>query len=358
MSEFNVIPTPEQINAANASADEILKNEPQFNSTLSEAELMAIKQMEEEAERQVQAKLKGEQVVRPDLADKTEQVRVAVGKSYEIDNQASQGKPIIEKPVIKPKVTVPNEIKYEKPINLPFDLIPLPSEGKIYPHKKSHVKVAYLNAMSENILTSPNLIQSGKFLEVLLNYQILDDDITYENLHVGDRNAIMIWLRATGYGEMYPVVIYDNDGNPFEAVIDLNTLKYKRLTVEPDEEGLISYYLTRSKKNIKFKFLNEGENNELEELQKIELESGNDILNSVTNRLEKMIIEIDGVRDREAIKKFIKIIPAGDSRDLRNYYDEIEPNVDLSIKVEAPGGGFVETFLPINFNFFWPDYRA
>ena len=60
------------------------------------------------------------------------------------------------------------------------------------------------------------------------------------------------------------------------------------------------------------------------------------------------------------------MMPIADSRAIRNYYDEIEPNVDLRIQVEVPeykdengevhGGDLIETFLPINVNFFWPDF--
>jgi hypothetical protein len=57
--------------------------------------------------------------------------------------------------------------------NSPFDVIPLPSEGKLYRNKKSNVKVSYMTTADENILTSPNLIKSGEFLEILLNRKIL-----------------------------------------------------------------------------------------------------------------------------------------------------------------------------------------
>ena len=113
--------------------------------------------------------------------------------------------------------------------NMSFDLIPLPSEGKIYRSKKANVKVAYLTTSDENILTSPNLLQSGEFLEILINRKLLERDLRYRDLHVGDRNAIMLWIRATGYGEMYPVTLYDENNEPFETEINLNNLKVKKL---------------------------------------------------------------------------------------------------------------------------------
>ena len=50
----------------------------------------------------------------------------------------------------------------------PFDVIPLPSGGLLYPGQQGNVKVEYMTAMDENILTSPNLIKSGKVIDILM----------------------------------------------------------------------------------------------------------------------------------------------------------------------------------------------
>lgn len=374
MDKLNVIPTQEQINAANAANDAILAEASiQSNIKIPDSELEAIRQMELEAEEHVKRIKEGGQIIRPDLAETENQRKVAVGTAYSnsVQNE-TKVRPPIEKPIVQskpitPKADISNHT--QKQINAPYDLIPLPSEGKIYPHKKSHLKVAYLNASDEDVLTSPNILQSGEFLKIIIDGKILDEGVTYDSLHIGDRNAIMIWLRATGYGEMYPIVAFDNDSRPFEAVIDLSTLPYKKLGAEPDEEGLFTYILPVSKKTLKFRLLNVKETEELEDLIQFELDSEDyKYSKSITHRLEKMIVEIDGVRDSNAIYNYIKIMRAGDSRGLRNYYDEIESGVDLNIKVETPtyktdsgevrGGDLIETFLPINLNFFWPDFRA
>jgi hypothetical protein len=92
-----------------------------------------------------------------------------------------------------------------------------------------------MTTADENILTSPNLLQSGEFLNVLIR-KILEPDLRYNDLLVGDRNAIMIWLRATGYGEMYPVTLLDENGDAFDTELNLNELKTKELGAEPDDE--------------------------------------------------------------------------------------------------------------------------
>ena len=112
---------------------------------------------------------------------------------------------------------------------IPFDVLPLPSKGLLYPGREDTVKVQYLTASDENVLTSQNLIKSGKVLDVLLARKVKDLNMPVGNLLVGDRNAIMIWLRATGYGEKYNVMLTDpNTYEEFEYEVDLNLLKTNR----------------------------------------------------------------------------------------------------------------------------------
>jgi hypothetical protein len=58
-----------------------------------------------------------------------------------------------------------------------YDVVTLPSQGIHYENKKKSVKVAYLTAADENILTSPNLVQNDMVVEELLRRKILDKDI-------------------------------------------------------------------------------------------------------------------------------------------------------------------------------------
>jgi len=242
--------------------------------------------------------------------------------------------------------------------NSPFDVIPLPSQGKVYRNKKQNIRVSYMTTADENILSSPNLLQSGEFLSILINRKILEPELRYKDLLVGDRNAIMIWLRATGYGEMYPVTILDENENPFEAEINLNELKTKNLGAEPDEEGLFDYKFKLSQVDAKFKFLTCGEIEDIDKLVESEKENGVLVDNSTTYMFEKMIVQINGNRDKNAIKDFVSSIRIKDGKDFNKYVQSIESGIDLNISVGTPGGGSVDTFLPLNLGFFWPDFRV
>lgn len=239
--------------------------------------------------------------------------------------------------------------------NAPFDVIPLPSLGKLYKNKKANIRVGYMTTADENILTSPNLLQSGEFLEILINRKILEADLRYKDLLPGDRNAIMIWLRATGYGEMYPVTLLDELDEPFETEINLNELKTKKLTVEPDEDGLFHFTLPLAKKDVRFKLLTVGDIDNIEKLLEKEKKDGVLVNNTTTYRFEKMIIEVNGSRDRGMIREFSNSIRISDAKKFNDYVESIESGIDLNIEVTTPGGGSIATFLPLNVNFFWPN---
>lgn len=243
----------------------------------------------------------------------------------------------------------------------PFDVIPLPSKGLLYPGHQGTVKVEYLTATDENILTSPNLIKSGKVLEILIEKKVKESPVPFDQLLVGDRNAIMIWLRATGYGEMYPVKLTDpNSGVEFETEINLSELKTKELPegVEPDERGEFTFVLPRTKKKIKFKLLTVGdERNILVRSEKYEKATKSQISNTLTYRLQAQIKEIDGNRDINFIQQFINVMPAYDSLKFREFSDSIEPGIDMSAEVEGPTGSF-QAPITIGLNFFWPNVRV
>lgn len=261
------------------------------------------------------------------------------------------------------KLELPDEEKYaalsQPQIDAPFDVIKLPSEGLLYKNRGSSLKVAYLNATDENIITNPNLLRSGKFLEVLINRKILDPTLRYKDLHVGDRNAIMIWLRSTGYGPMYNIILNDPENNyaEFEAEIDLSELPIKNLSIKPDEDGYFSLKLPLSKKTITFRLLTVGDVEDVDDhIESMTEEVGPEFTDASTYTLKKQIISVDGVTDSETVINFVeKGMRIGDVRAFRKYVNEIESGIDMNLTVGTPGGGSIKTFLPLNTSFFWPD---
>jgi hypothetical protein len=112
------------------------------------------------------------------------------------------------------------------------------------------------------------------------------------------------------------------------------------------------FTLPNSKYNIKFKLLNGSDqkkiDQELDGLKKLNPK----VLPEITTRLKHIITSVDGETDTKTIREFVdKYLSAIDSRELRNYIKKIQPDVDLTVKLENGE----EAILPIGTGFFWPD---
>jgi|TARA_R100000908_G_C3755398_1_gene149848 hypothetical protein len=240
---------------------------------------------------------------------------------------------------------------------VPFDVIELPSKGLLYQNCGGSIKIEYMTAEDENILTSPNLVQSGKVLDVLMERKIKEEGLNAKDLLLGDRNAIMVFLRSTAYGEMYPVKLTDpSTGEEFETEIDLSKLEVKQIGASPDENGLFSFDLPKTKKTIKFRLLTARDEEDLvksEEKRKKLLQ--NKVSQLLTSRLALQIMDVDGNKDKSYIQQFVQYLPAFDSLELRKYMEEIEPGIDLRADVESPSGASFRALVPITVRFFWPN---
>jgi hypothetical protein len=358
----NVFPTPEQMRLANETGDMInnqfQKENKEFVNQVSEAERAAMEEMKRRTEEQL--RLRNEQLKKnQEAADKLERENKMLmnqnnnggNNTVPPNNQYSN-----QYPMEQPKPNQNIEYISQPQMNQPFDLLPLPSGGKLYPSKKKTIKVAYLTTADENILTSPNLIESGDFLEILLNRKILEPELRYKDLIPGDRDAIMLWLRATGYGEIYPIEVYNKkDDTTFETDVDLSKLKTIELTVEPDSEGLFHFQLPTSKAMIKFKLLTIGD---IEYIEKLSERNKDSLINEgVTLLLKHQIVDVNGNRDRNFINQFVDNMRILDSKELRKYMNDISCGIDMNIEVQAPGGESIKTFLPLTVKFFWPDFQ-
>lgn len=391
----SVIPTKEMIEKANQTGIEISKayekqimsgDLPQSEIDMAQQNIEKIQhikvselhggpnedaaaaEMKRRTEEQMIMKKQGQPVTQSLFYEKNQPAQATVTSGHQASHTPESYKPVENVPepkqtfdVYNPPVSKESQVgrvSYQEPdYTGPYDILELPSKGLIYPHKQGRIKVGFLTAADENILTSPNLLANGKFLEVLLDRKILTPGIRARDLHVGDRNALMIWLRSTGYGEKYPIEVNNPvTGELIETEIDLNILKIKSLNETPDEEGLFSYILPKSKKMVKFKLLTVGEEEEIEELVDKDIqEIGSYYSKGPTLTLQKQIIEIDGIRDEKIKNKMIMNLPIMDSMAFKKHVIDIESGIDLRISIEVPGGEPFDTFLPINTSFFWPD---
>jgi len=239
--------------------------------------------------------------------------------------------------------------------SISYDIVELPSRGIHYSNNKKSVKVAYLTASDENILSSPNLIQTNSVVMELLKRKVIDRDINAEDIVEEDKQAILIFLRNTAFGSEYNVTLVDpKTEKEFKIEVDLSSLNFKKFDLVPDANGEFSYNMTKSKVDVTFKFLTQKQENEIKEINKSW--NGIGFAPIITKQLEGMVKSVKGNREQMNIRNFIETLPIKDSQDFRKFIDLNKPGLDLSQKVIAPSGEEVQFQIGFGVEFFRPFY--
>jgi hypothetical protein len=209
-----------------------------------------------------------------------------------------------------------------------------------------------MTARHEDILTNANYIRQGTVLDKLLK-ELIVTDIDYNELLVGDKNALLIAARILGYGKDYTITYGGK-----EVVVDLIQLSEKQVdfSLFKAGENEFSFALPNSGNVITFKLLTHGDEQKIEAeikgLQKINPNSSTDL----TTRLKYMVTSVNGDRDIKSIRDFVdNALLAPDARALRKYYVTVSP--DLNMKFIPQNEDYVGEGIdiPIGLNFFWPD---
>jgi hypothetical protein len=244
----------------------------------------------------------------------------------------------------------------------PTEVIDLPSKGLIYPESSplssGTIELKYMSAKEEDILTNQNFIQKGIVIDKLLQSMIVDKKIDYNELILGDKNAILVAARILGYGAEYEVEITDKYGKKIPTKINLSQLENKSIKEELFTKGKNSFdfILPQSKVNVTFKLLNHKDEMEIEkEIQGLKKAFPNESFD-ITTRLKHQIISINGDSSVEKVRYFVDNMLLTDSRALRKYIAEIMPDLDMTFSYEDSKGDIVEgVSIPMNINFLWPD---
>lgn len=243
---------------------------------------------------------------------------------------------------------------------IPTEIIELPSKGMLYPLdnplSSGTIELRYMRAREEDILTNRNYISQGIVFDKLMQSLIVSK-IKYDDLIIGDKNAILIASKVLGYGKDYQ---FRHHGQIIN--VDLTDIKDKEIDYDLFSQRIneFGYELPFSGNKVTFKFLTHGDEIKIEKeikgLKKLDAEESFDI----SVRLKFMITSVEGKRDQGSIRDFVdNYMTAKDSKALRDYSNKISPDVDLKYypkdedgKIDYTQEGIV---IPINLNFFWPE---
>ena len=265
------------------------------------------------------------------------------------------------------KQAVQQSIK-ENAYAFPTENITLPSKGKGYakdnPLSSGQIEMKYMTAKEEDILTSQNLIKKGTVLDKLFQSLILSP-IDYNDLLIGDKNAIMVAARILGYGSDYkfdltcPMCSHINHMD-----VNLSTLENIKFDIDAldllGENGFLEWEMPTSKRKITFTIpthrMEESVRREMDAKKKT-IKDG--VSPEVTTRFKHMIISVDDNDDKKHVRNFIdNEFLSRDSLAFRDYLGTIQPDIDFNIDFECSEcehNG--EVALTIDAGFFWPQSK-
>jgi hypothetical protein len=243
----------------------------------------------------------------------------------------------------------------EHKLSFPTETIELPSKGLIYPEdnplSSGKIEMKYMTAKEEDILSNQSYIQNGTVLDKLLKALIVSK-VNYNDLIVGDKNAIMVAARILGYGKDYR---FEYKGE--EVEVDLSTLENKEFNESFITKGVneFKFTLPTSGVELTYKLLSHKDeisiDEELRGLKKINKTADP----SVSTRMKYMILSVNGDSDRKTVREFVDTyFLASDARSFRKHISEHQPDVNLVAQVELING-VEDVEIPITLNFFWPD---
>ena len=236
---------------------------------------------------------------------------------------------------------------------LPTETVELPSKGLLYPEgselAKGTIEIKYMTTKEEDILTNQSYIKNGTVLDKLMKSLIISK-INYDDLLIGDKNAIMVASRILGYGAEYTFNYLGESHTVDLSQVENKSLKEELFTSHVNE---FTFTLPKSGNVITFKLLSHKDEQditrELEGLKKINKDASPEL----STRLKYLLLSVEGKRDKKDIREFVdNYLLAQDSRALREYIREIQPDVDLTF---FPDGGNDRINIPIGISFFWPD---
>tara|TARA_R110000772_G_scaffold40026_1_gene93830 strand:+ start:473 stop:1318 length:846 start_codon:yes stop_codon:yes gene_type:complete len=250
---------------------------------------------------------------------------------------------------------------------VPTEFVELPSKGKFYGpnhplHNQETIEVKQLTAKEEDLLTSRALLKKGVALERVISSIIIDKNINANSLLVGDRNAILVSARVSGYGNEYSTKITCPscaETQPYSFDLN-NTFTYngqdlKDTDASRNEDGTFTTMLPRSKVEVCFRLLKGSDERAL--LQQVEnARKKRKDENAVTRQLKQIVVSVNGSEDQSNVNYVIDNMPSMDARHLRTVYKIATPNIDMTQNFACVECDYEQEMeVPLTADFFWPD---
>ena len=250
---------------------------------------------------------------------------------------------------------------------IPTEFVELPSGGRFYTeghplHGQDSLEIKQMTAKEEDMLTSRTLLKKGVALDRVIDSVIIDRRIDADQLLVGDKNAIIISTRVSGYGSEYTTqVTCPNCNATQEYTFDLNDTKVyhgenaNAYELQDHNDGTFTAKLPKTKLNVRFRLLT-GQDEKRMLMQLEEARKRKRPEQTITLQLQNMIISVENDDTPATIGYLIENMPSADARHLRTAYKLAAPNIDLTQHFECGECTHEQDMeVPLTADFFWPD---
>jgi len=245
----------------------------------------------------------------------------------------------------------------------PTEFVELPSKGR-YPtgHPlcgQDTIEIRYMTAKDEDLLTNQSLLRKGLAIDRVIDSLIKNKSIKGDQLYIGDRNAILIYARASAYGNIYKTKVscpscsavskQNFDLNEHEVYAGDN---YEQYGIEITDKMTFKTTLPLSGILAEIRPLIGKD-----EQQLVRKNKGKKILdNIITNQMKQFVISFNEHKDRKVVDHVINNMTAMDSKHLRNVFKAISPDLQIKDLFECPECGHEEEMtVPFGADFFWPN---
>ena len=245
------------------------------------------------------------------------------------------------------------------------ETVKLPSKGRFYPessslHGVAELQIKHLTAKEEDILANEDNLARGDVFDVLINSILIDKSIDSSELLEGDKMALLIAARITGYGSDYVIE------GLCPACKKVNQFTFNLEECLEEQENTLPEGVTEE--DGVFRFAGETEN--LEFGIRVLNSADKDYLSKQKDRrgelringsetidfLNMVVVDVNRVTDTALLNKLFDVLSIADVRKIKSNYAKISPSVNIVQSVECSGCGHVsERQVPFSLGFFWPE---